>query len=263
MHIKNHLINGLPLFAKTPNTSGPLINPTLLVMHYTASGQGGDKDAKYLSTPAAKASAHVVMDAKGTTFQIAPFNIKTWHAGKSIWRGRPNCNDYSIGIEIDNFGILQRRADGNCYSWTGVHIPDERVVHARHKNGNDGYWEAYPEAQLRALEELTRALLEAYPSIKEIVGHEDIAPGRKTDPGPAFPMSRFQAILGRGDHPHEQLRTVLAGSLNVRADPSPNGTIIGSLKKGDTVAERYDAGDWSQVSYGDVTGWVADKWLTN
>lgn len=261
MEIKNHLIPQ-GLYQQSPNTSGPLVQPTLLVMHYTASGLGGEGDAKHMCNPAAKASAHVVVDAAGKMFQIVPFNKKAWHAGVSIWRGKKNCNDYSIGIEVDNWGILTKRGDGSFASWTGTPVPANQVIHAKNKRGIDGYWQAYPEAQLRAVQELTEAILEAYPSIREVVGHEDIAPGRKTDPGPAFPLQRYANLVGgRGDAP-DQTRTVQANQLNLREAASPTADVLAVLTKGTQVTVLYDGGDWSQVKAGDKQGWVADQWLS-
>lgn len=192
MTITNHIYGG-SLYKTSPNHGGALQSPTLLVMHFTASG-GGKQAADYLSNPAAKASAHIVVGESGDTYQIVPFNVKAWHAGVSTWRGRPNCNDYSIGIEIANWGGLAKRADG-FYSWTGVKIDPARVLHAKNKLGVDGYWETYPETQLKKVEDLTKEILAAYPSIREIVGHEDVAPVRKTDPGPAFPLDRYKALI--------------------------------------------------------------------
>jgi N-acetylmuramoyl-L-alanine amidase CwlA len=85
----------------SPNHGGPLDGPTLLVMHYTVSGAGAKGVADYFTSPAANASAHIVVGRDGDIRQVVPFNVKAWHAGKSVWRGRSNCNDYSIGIEID------------------------------------------------------------------------------------------------------------------------------------------------------------------
>lgn len=261
MQIKDHRIEGAPFLA-SPNTSGALTNPSLLVMHYTASGRGAEADQKFFATSAAKASAHIIVADDGKVFQSVPFNKRAWHAGKSTWRGRPNCNDYSIGIEVDNWGILQKRADGKIYSWTGELIPDNRVLHAKNKLGNDGYWQTYPEAQLRALDEIVETILAAYPSIKEVVGHEDIAPGRKTDPGPAFPLQRYANLIGGRGDATTFARTVIASSLNVRAGAGTNYPVTASLPKGTTVDVLYDAGEWAQVrSPSGEVGWVYDQYL--
>jgi AmpD protein len=106
-----------------------------------------------------RVSAHACIDRQGHISQYVPFHRRAWHAGVSSWRGRPACNDFSIGIELE---------------------------------GTDQ--EPYCEAQYVALAALVRALRRAYPSIANdhLVGHSDIAPGRKTDPGVSFDWARLQ-----------------------------------------------------------------------
>lgn len=268
MQITNHKLDGC-WKGPSPNSGGALTNPTILVMHFTASGGAGPQGVRnYFLNPAAKAAAHVIVGRDGTVEQVVAFNVRGWHAGKSIWRGKPNCNDFSIGIEIDNWGALTKTEDGKFRSYTKAVVPPALVTQARHKfDGVMRYWEIYEEKQLDALTEVTRAILAAYPSIKEIVGHDDIAPGRKSDPGPAFPMSRFTSLVaGRGDQPSVK-RKVIASSLNLRGGAGMNYEVLGQLKSGDTVTVLYDApGAWAQVSttlggQSGVIGWVADQYL--
>ncbi|RMF19018.1 MAG: 1,6-anhydro-N-acetylmuramyl-L-alanine amidase AmpD [Gammaproteobacteria bacterium] len=107
-------------------------------------------------------SAHLLIDREGALTQFVPFSLRAWHAGKSCFEGRPNCNDFSVGIELEGTDTL-----------------------------------AYTDAQYQALSAVARALLRRYPRLspERMVGHSDIAPGRKTDPGPAFDWQRFRAEL--------------------------------------------------------------------
>lgn len=107
-------------------------------------------------------SAHLFIRRGGQMIQFVPFDERAWHAGASSWRGRARCNDFAIGIELE-----------------GV---DERP---------------YTKAQYRSLVRVTRALLQRYPRLcsDAIVGHAEIAPGRKTDPGPAFDWKRYLSAL--------------------------------------------------------------------
>jgi AmpD protein len=107
-------------------------------------------------------SAHVLIRRSGEIVQFVPFSQRAWHAGKSEYCGRTACNDFSIGIELE---------------------------------GTDDT--PYEEAQYVSAIALIRSLLAAYPSLsrERIVGHSDIAPGRKTDPGPHFDWSRVRAAL--------------------------------------------------------------------
>lgn len=183
-------------YKPSPNRGGA-IKPTLLVMHYTA-GQSAAGAISWLCNPAAKASAHLVLDQAGVVTQLVPFTISAWHAGQSAWKGKRLCNGFSIGIEMVNPGFLTKRADGKFYDVAGKVVPASSVMFARHKNGGAELpWMIYPKEQLEAAAEIALAITQTY-GIKEIVGHEDIAPGRKTDPGPAFPMAAFVSrIFGR------------------------------------------------------------------
>ena len=106
-----------------------------------------------------RASAHVLIRRDGGIVQFVSFNDRAWHAGKSSWHGRDACNDYSIGIECEGTDELP-----------------------------------YADAQYDSLRSLLARLLEAYPAItpERIVGHSDVAPGRKTDPGPSFDWSQIR-----------------------------------------------------------------------
>lgn len=109
-----------------------------------------------------KVSAHALIRRDGEVIQFVPFDKKAWHAGQSSYEGFSACNDFSIGIELEG-----------CDS------------------------EPFTDAQYHSLIELTRTLLMSYPSLtqKHITGHSDIAPGRKTDPGPCFDWDRYRAAL--------------------------------------------------------------------
>lgn len=112
---------------------------------------------------AARVSAHALIRRDGTVIQYVPFHLRAWHAGESCFGARTRCNDFSIGIELEG-----------CDD-----VP-------------------YEAAQYMALADVARALLAAYPGLNpaRVVGHCDIAPGRKTDPGPSFDWPRLRALLG-------------------------------------------------------------------
>ncbi len=107
-------------------------------------------------------SAHFLVDRRGRLTQYVSCDRRAWHAGVSEWCGRDNCNDFSIGIELEGTD----------------HTP-------------------YSDAQYTALGALVPALCAAYPSLdpSRITGHSDIAPGRKSDPGPAFDWPRLDGLL--------------------------------------------------------------------
>lgn len=105
-------------------------------------------------------SAHLLIDRLGEVTQFVPFDRKAWHAGRSEFDGREQCNDFSIGIELE---------------------------------GTDT--EAFTSVQYERLIQISRELMAQYPliTLERIVGHSDIAPGRKSDPGPYFDWARFRA----------------------------------------------------------------------
>ena len=112
-------------------------------------------------------SSHLLIERTGAVIQFVDFRDRAWHAGRSSFDGRDNCNDYSIGIELE---------------------------------GTDT--EPYTDAQYDALTAVTRTIMAAYPDVTSarITGHEHIAPGRKTDPGPAFDWPRYrQALVASSD----------------------------------------------------------------
>ncbi|MFP3939176.1 MAG: 1,6-anhydro-N-acetylmuramyl-L-alanine amidase AmpD [Thermoanaerobaculia bacterium] len=109
-----------------------------------------------------RVSAHLLIRRDGEPVQYVPFHRRAWHAGASSWRGRERVNDFSVGIELEGTDELP-----------------------------------YEEAQYRRLAEMVRALRAAYPGIgpDALAGHSDVAPGRKTDPGPAFDWERVRELL--------------------------------------------------------------------
>lgn len=179
---------------KSPNVGGTC-RPRFLVMHFTAGGYDGA--VSWLCNPAAKASAHLVVGEGGEVTQLVGFDRTAWHAGRSEWAGVNGLNPVSIGIELANYGELS----GAPGRWTGPGgrpVPDARVKIARHANGGrETGWHTYPAAQLAAALDIARALHAVY-HFEDVVGHDQIAPHRKTDPGPAFDMPAFRrAVLGR------------------------------------------------------------------
>ena len=108
-----------------------------------------------------RVSAHLLIRRDGEIIQYVPFSKRAWHAGKSEFAGQTGCNDFSIGIELEGADDI-----------------------------------AYTSEQYQRLAEVTKLLQETYPQItaERIVGHSDIAPGRKTDPGAAFNWNYFRSL---------------------------------------------------------------------
>ncbi|MDS4013841.1 MAG: N-acetylmuramoyl-L-alanine amidase [Candidatus Accumulibacter sp.] len=258
------LIGDLVSYRETPNRGGSL-RPSYLIMHYTA-GRSLESSVQSLCTrkPQGNASAHIVLGRDGRIVQLAPFNIVTWHAGVSSWAGLVGLNSHSIGIEMDNAGLLKRV--GNQYqSWFGQVYPEDEVTLAAHRHGGPvSPWHAYSQAQIERALELADLLVGHY-GLQDVLGHEDIAPGRKTDPGPAFPLAAVRNhALGR-EHDTPARYLVTAASLNIRKGPDASfEPVAPALRKG-TELDLLEARDrWSLVEVvrnPDVEGWVSNSFI--
>lgn len=271
MRLIDHLVHddaGDPVeLVESPNRGGRL-TAEYLVMHYTA-GRSARESIKWLCDPRAKASAHVVIARDGKVTQLVPFDTVAWHAGRSAWEGRTGLNRWSIGIELDNGGRLVRR-NGAWWHWTGDRkYPDREVLEATHRHESHvSGWHVYTIEQIEAALELSSALVAEY-GLRDVLGHDDISPGRKSDPGPAFPMESFRArLLGRaGDANPIHLTTV---HLNIRTGPgSQFGKLPQSpLPEGTRVEVLTEQGSWRMVDVLDpvggdldVQGWVHGRYL--
>jgi N-acetylmuramoyl-L-alanine amidase len=179
-----------------PTDIGGKILPRIAVIHYSGSGTAESAISWLTRRDDIYVSAHFVIARNGTITQIVPIFRKAYHAGRSVWKTVENVNNRSIGIELANWGrLLSAESHGisqgpfGCYSYTGQHVPDVDVVWATHKHEQViTPWEKYTDAQLHVCAWLISSIRATVPTLGEIVGHDDVAPGRKSDPGPAFDM---------------------------------------------------------------------------
>ncbi len=177
--IENHLLDGA-IHCPSPNwserESGDIVD--LLVIHNISLPPGEfetgciaqffcnelDTNAHpyFAEIGSLKVSSHLLISRLGAVTQFVPFDKKAWHAGESSFNGRSNCNDFSIGIELE---------------------------------GTD--YEEFTNLQYEVLCTVSKLLMQEYPNLvfEKIVGHSDIAPGRKTDPGPFFDWGKYRESL--------------------------------------------------------------------
>jgi N-acetylmuramoyl-L-alanine amidase len=152
-----------------PRPEGGVID--MLVLHYTGMPTGAQALAR-LCDPAAKVSAHYVIEEDGRVFPLVAEEMRAWHAGVSFWRGNRDINARSIGIELVNPG---------------------------HEFG----YRPFPEAQMQSLIGLAQGILSRHPiPSRNVVGHADVAPTRKEDPGELFDWPRLAGV-GIGVWPGE------------------------------------------------------------
>ena len=263
MKIRNHRLvqddgSALP-YRASPNKGG-VLQARWLVMHYTA-GRSAESSVSWLLNPQAKASAHLVIGRDGSIIQLVPFNVVAWHAGASSWEGVSGLNHYSIGIELDNVGRLDHIA-GKWVSPLKIQVPDNQVRVAKHKNEVPGTppsgWQTYTPEQLDAAFGVAQALIAHY-KLKDIIGHDDIAPGRKNDPGPDFPLVSLRARLYGRQEDDLPIFTASA-ALNVRSGPgTEHPTLSGSPIPAGTRVQALDQnGLWWKVDVLDEVNGVMD-----
>jgi N-acetylmuramoyl-L-alanine amidase len=146
--------------APSPNFDNRRAPPDMVVLHYTGM-QTGEAALERLRDPVARVSSHYLVEEDGRVFRLVPEERRAWHAGKSWWKGEQDVNSVSVGIEIVNPG----------HEW--------------------GY-RAFPEVQIDAVIGLLDGIRSRWTvSNDRIVGHSDVAPNRKTDPGELFPWKRL------------------------------------------------------------------------
>ena len=256
----------------SPNTGGKFAKkPKIVVIHFTAGGSARSSADWFRNPQNKNSSAHVVIERDGTIIQCVNLEKVAWHAGRSSWHGLVGLNQYSIGIELANWGNL-RSADGGWVTSSGKRIAEPFL--GAHRNGNpDGStrpigWEPYPEEQVAAARHFVEALIAAY-GINEIVGHDDIAPVRKSDPGPAFNMARFRTNLlnPRDEDGDNSAHVASPNGLNLRAGPGTSFAALAKLKDKTVLQLLGNDGVWLQVSSldsagrPDRTGWVHSHYV--
>ncbi|HYE46108.1 MAG TPA: N-acetylmuramoyl-L-alanine amidase [Caulobacter sp.] len=161
--------------APSPNFDARTAPPDMIVMHYTGM-ETGEAALARLRDPEARVSSHYLVEEDGRIFSLVAEERRAWHAGRGSWRGETNCNAVSVGIEIVNPG---------------------------HEFG----YRPFPEAQIAAVIALTAEIRSRWQvPDSRIIGHSDLAPARKQDPGELFPWKRL-AEAGHG--------------LWAEADPAP------------------------------------------
>lgn len=191
MNITDHMLDGATVDLIAGGSNMPIRR--CLVVHFTA---GASAKSSIESMRSRGLSAHLVVDRDGTIFQCRPFNKTASHAGKSRWDD-PNTgkhyellNSIAIGIEIANAGN-----DSGALSWARKQ-PGFASIRARHRNGGPVVeWEEFYQAQLDAVFAAAKACVLRY-HLDDITGHDCIAPERKDDPGPAFPMQSLREFCG-------------------------------------------------------------------
>ncbi len=200
--------------APSPNYDDRREALSMLVLHYTGMETGEGALAR-LRDPVAKVSSHYLVEEDGRIFQLVADDKRAWHAGRGQWRGLGDINSRSIGVEIVN-------------------------------GGHDFGLPHFTEPQIKAVIALSRDIVQRHDISPEmIVGHSDIAPDRKEDPGERFPWSQL-AQVGLGHWPAEGWST--------NADPGTTGLINALSRIG------YEFGDDVKVGLPEVVTAFQRRW---
>lgn len=195
VHVKQ--IPGVENYSKDSEGAARVNKDQFVVMHYTASEGTAEEQTRFCTERGV--SWHLTVDRSGHVVQLLDFTKVAWHAGVSSWRCEggedfKSLNYFSIGIEMVNYGWLTEK-EGKYYSWNDVEIPLEEVYF----DGTNRPWTAYTEVQKEVTMDIALSLAEHY-NVKAIVGHEDISPGRKEDPGAAYPLEELKKAYQATSH---------------------------------------------------------------
>ncbi len=233
MQVKNNLLynnDGTQVeFRKSPNVSSGTKDIRFILLHFDAASNSTSA-VNWLTKKASGVSADLHITRDGKVTQMAKFNQITWHAGRSEWNGFTNLNRYAIGIEQENMGLVK------------------------------GVYQDWTEVQIQKCIEVCKALVKSYPTITDILGHEEVAMprGRKDDPGPKFPMERVRREVFGTMYLAKKTTT---SDLNLRSGPGTNHSVISVLKKGTPVNVISRSATWSEVSANGLKGWVSNQYL--
>lgn len=200
VEVKDHFlyVDGVRVpLRSTPNRGG-FINPEVVVLHDTAGRLDPKSAVDWMCNRVARASAHLCIGREGEITQMAPFNIATWHAGKSRYKGRSGVNGFGIGIEIVNPGRMTSPDGITAVAWykQKFNIRDYKIERKSTPDHGSGYWMPYSAKQLAAIEAVCETLVAKY-LLKDVTTHYAISPGRKVDVNPLFPIEQTRrAVLG-------------------------------------------------------------------
>ncbi len=252
-----------------------------IIMHFTT-GTRMESSINHFKDPSSLVCTHLLIGRDGRVVQFLPFNKVAHHSGFSWWEGKRNLNTMSIGIEMDNAGILIKKKVGNEEGWYRRNIKFDksqitRDVHMKQyiplqPNGKPDKnrfpaWERFTDVQLEVAFKIVAALVKKY-KIEEILGHDDVNLRNRYDPGPAFPIKAWRKkLFGRGEPTFIEYainhKTDLYGNFEGRLPNTKQGTFDVPLPEGSLVKVLRREADFALVSVlktkdprAKATGWI-------
>ena len=233
MKIKNGRVEGVEFVEAHAYDRNRVMSPTLIVLHDTAGQLDPKSSVRWFASDECPNSAHIVIERDGTITQCVPFNRRAYHCGISTFNGRQNCNDYAIGIELVNPGLLDKEGRA-WFHKTNPKKPARGynkagLEYAETKYHGKGWWMPYTQEQIEAVTSLLKAICGSYPDVVDVTTHWAISPGRKIDTNPLFPVEEVRrAALGiRGE---EEVAAIEPLSEAVTADISASDLISRTIR---------------------------------
>lgn len=244
--IKDHLLylDGKQVrYVPTPNHGG-LLKPDYLIEHFTGDSET-QRTIDWFKKSESQVSAHLLIGRDGEVIQFAPFNVICWHAGQSKWGNVVGLNSHSIGVEHVNAGLLDHVGNKYISRYEKVEIKDVSIVDGKG-------WQNYTTPQISASVEIASLLVKTY-SLKEILGHEQISPGRKIDPGPLFPWDKIRGTST------PTIPKIKGTGVNVRTGPGTDYLKLFQIDNETSVSVLQQKDGWSYV---DGKGWVKSDYIS-
>jgi N-acetylmuramoyl-L-alanine amidase len=233
-----------------------------IIMHFTT-GTRMESTINHFKDPSSLVSTHLLIGRDGRVVQFLPFNKIAHHSGFSWWEGDRNLNTMSIGIEMDNAGLLIRKKDG--WYRRKIKFDKKQILQQPHLKQSiplrpDGKpdkekfpaWERFTEVQLEVAFKIVQALVKKY-KIQEILGHDDVNLRNRYDPGPDFPMKKWRKLLfGRHEPDFEKYainqKTDLYGNFEGRLPNTKQAAFEAPLPEGSLVKVLRREPDFTLVS---------------
>lgn len=264
-------------FNQARHQRGP-ITPIVVVLHDTASRLEVGNSARFLQDNDVRVSVHFVVERDGSVEQQVAVNRGANHAGKSHYHGQDHVNNFSIGIEIVNPGRMTDAGAGRARTWfkQTFDMAEYDIQEITTPEHGHGFWMDYTDAQIDAVIDLLTGLFGYIPTLKDIVSHWYVSPGRKVDTNPLFPLDHIKArVMGRDDDvalaadaqcdaPEDTEDMVVidvpGDVLNMRRWPSFNPNVITAIPNGVHVPVllrgMFNGRAWIKVRYAGLEGWI-------
>lgn len=243
------------------------LEPRFVVIHFTTGTNMMSTIHTFLN-PVNGVSTHLLVGRTGQVVQFVPFDKVAFHCGLSTWEKERFLNRFSIGIEVDNAGMLRKSPKG--HKSRDKFIPEDQIEFKKHwKESFVRPWQTFTDEQIEVVEKIVRALVEKYPTITEILGHDMVNLINRLDPGPLYPLGELrEAILGEAQQKIEAWETTDLCPIYENIDYQPPKElpheVLGQLPKNSKVRVKEVHGKWSMVkvktskqgSLTDEMGWV-------